>query len=94
MLDGLKLFAVLVTLIVLLFRRVNLALTMLIGFFLLGILFNVGFLGFGKAILMTLTDNYVWEVLAIIILVLFLNGLLKDTGTLQRMVDKLWAILG
>lgn len=94
MIEGLKLFAVLVTLIVLLFKRVNLALTMLTGFFLLGILFNVGVLGFWKAFLMTLTDRYVWEVLAVIILVLFLNGLLKDTGTLQEMVNKLSDILG
>ncbi|MCS7232638.1 MAG: DUF401 family protein [Synergistetes bacterium] len=94
MLDGLKLFAVLVTLIALLFKRVNLSLTMLIGFLLLGLLFNVGVSGFWKALFMTVTDYNVWEVLAVIILVLFLNGLLKDTGTLQRMSNKLSDILG
>lgn len=94
MLDGLKLFAVLVTLIALLFKRVNLSLTMLIGFLLLGVLFNVGISGFWKAIFSTVADPSVWEVLAVIVLVLFLNGLLKDTGTLQRMVNKLSEILG
>jgi len=94
MIEGLKLFTVLITLIFLLFKRVNMALTMLIGFLLLGLLFNVGASGFWKAFVMTVSDRGVWEVLTVIILVLFLNGLLKDTGTLQSMVHKLSDILG
>lgn len=94
MVEGLKLFVILVTLITLLFKRVNMALTMLIGFVLLGVLFNVGLSGFWKAFHMTVTNPEVWNILLVIVLVLFLNGLLKDTGALQRMVQKLAHILG
>ena len=92
--EGLKLLAVLILLIVLLFRRVNLALTVALGAFILGILFDVGVSGFWEAFKLTAGSMVVWRIISIVILVLFLNGLLRDTGALQRMVHRLSDIIG
>jgi len=94
LLEFLKIVVVFTMIILLLRRKVNLGLTMLLGALFLGIMFLLPPLTILKVAAQSAVDQATVNLIIVLVLIMFLENLMRNTGTLQKMVDSLKALIG
>ncbi len=94
MVEFLRLIAVFVLVILLLRRRINLGLVMLVGAVALGLLSQLGPQQLLNVALRTASQFSTINLAVTLVLIMFLENLMRNTLMMQRMVDSLTAIVG
>lgn len=89
MIDLAKILVVFALMLILLNRKVNLGLVMAIAAVTLGVLFRMDALSIGEASLVATTDPETLKLLVVLILIMFLENIMRKTMVLQRMVNAL-----
>ncbi|MGI6574935.1 MAG: DUF401 family protein [bacterium] len=89
MLDILALFAGFAVIMLMVRKKCNLGFALVSGATAIVFISGAGFLGIGYALYYTIFDIEVWLLIAIVALFSILSYILKETGSLQRMVDVL-----
>lgn len=84
-----RVLAVFALMMVLINRKVNLGLTMVVAALALGLLFNMGAPGIAEAFWAGTVDEGTLSLLLTLILIMFLENLMRKTLILQRMVNAL-----
>lgn len=94
MVEFLKLLAVFVMMLVLIRRKVNIGLSMLIAAALLGLLFQLSAIEITQTAFRSVIDLTTLNLLASLIFILFLENVMRKTLLLQRMVNAVTGLAG
>lgn len=92
MLSIVKVLAVFCLIIIMLRKKVGLAITMIISAGVLGLIFGLGPLPLVRQMFLTLADLSTLELMAALVLIMMLEAVMRQTGMLRAMTDSLFRL--